>query len=61
MLGLRTASYCTENKGTPQKALDNAWHAYMGDPAKTARLNWGVAHVVCLDDMTTHTLRRKSG
>ena len=44
-----------------QKALDNAWHAYMGDPAKTARLNWGVAHVVCLDDMTTHTLRRKSG
>ena len=43
-----------------QKALDHAWHATMSDPAKSARLNWGVAHVVCLDDMTTHTLRRKS-
>lgn len=42
-----------------QKALDHSWHATMSDPSKAALLNWGAAHVVCLDDMTTCTLRRQ--
>jgi hypothetical protein len=43
-----------------QKALETAWNVVTFDNEQRAeRLNWGSAHVVCLEDMTTCTLRRQ--